>query len=121
MKINHQVSMDTAQEYPFCFVRCISSVYLGTVSQALYSRDEILEARFFDADRELRVFRDEDGALRAVELTVQPDDHRIKDTYVIDNARFGRTLTVRRILDADEDGQTYVKASCLCGWEGGTV
>lgn len=121
MKINDQVSMDMAQGYPFCFVRCISSVYLGTVSQALYREDELLEARFFDADREVRVFRDEDGALRAVELTAEADDRCMEETYIIDNARFGRTLTVRRILDADEDGQTYVKASCLCGWEGETV
>ena len=121
MIVNRNVSMDKAQEYPFCFVRSVSNVYLGSAEHAQYCVEEILEARFFDDSKELRMFRDEDGTLQTLELRREDGDRYIDETYLIDNARFGKSLSVRQFLDVDEDGQTYVKASCLCGWEGGTV
>ena len=120
--VNHHASMDAVKVYPYCFVRSVSEVYLGLTEQAQYSpEEEILEARFFDCEKELRLFRDENGNLQTVELCKEDGDRFMDETYVIDNARFGKTLTVRQFLDADEDGQTFVKASCLCGWEGGTA
>lgn len=120
MKVKHGVGMDAAHNYRLCFIRSLSAVYLGVAEEApKLEENEILEARFFNENGELRMFRGEDGTLCGVELTKESSDRCIEEAYVIDNAQFGSALTVRRILDADEDGQTYVKATCLCGWERG--
>lgn len=100
---------------PFSLIRSLSSVTLGrTLSQV--GTDELLEARFFSEQEEIRIFR-QDGALKAVRLTEEPDDHLLRETYVLENPQFGAEITVAHLLEADEDGQMHITATRLTGWK----
>ena len=104
---------------PFGWVCTLSKVMIGPVSPDL-TLEELIEARLFDNRKEIRLFRQE-GELSAAALTVEPDDLVIEKAYSLRNAkRFGSKLIVRKILDVDEDGQCYVAATMLAGWEGGS-
>lgn len=103
---------------PYAYLRCLSEVYLGK-TPAVVELAELQEARFFNGDVEIRIFAGE-GTHQAVKLTVGKEDRSIEESYdIMGHGEWGRTLTVRHILSADEDGQTYVQTTCLAGWEGG--
>jgi len=91
-------------ELPFAMVRTLSSVTLGrTPAEVL--EDELLEVRFFDRLREIRVFR-KDGVLCAALLRQEEGDLSYTETYPLRNAQlFGSRITVSHELEADEDGQ----------------
>ena len=107
-------ALEKGSLYPFAYIRRLSSVSLGRAPQAP-DADELIEARFFGPEGEIRVFR-ADGGLNAVALQEEPDEPACDQSYVIANPRFGKTLTVRNILAADEDGQYYVAAARLLDW-----
>ena len=102
---------------PWALVRSLSRVTLGPAPESL-DPAELVEARFFDSCREVRIFRN-DGALQAVCLTGEEQDSTLEETYDTAGDGFSGRLTLCRVLDADEDGQTYIRASRLMGWEGG--
>lgn len=103
-----------AAALPYAFIRRLSEVRLG-LNTAAFDADELLEARFFGPEGELRICRDGE-ALRAVTLSTEDGDETLEERYCIANPRFGRELTVRKILAFDEDGQAYVRASLLADW-----
>lgn len=115
--IDIQAALEAGQKLPFAWVRSLSQVSLGRTLLAA-DLEELLEARFFSRDREIRLFPGEDG-LRAVALTGEPEDHVMEEEYQIENPRFGRSITVTRVLDWDEDGQAYIAATRLSGWKEG--
>lgn len=43
----------------------------------------------------------------------------MEEEYLIENPQFGRSITVTRVLDWDEDGQAYIAATRLSGWKEG--
>lgn len=100
---------------PWALVRGLSRVTLGTAPTEI-DPEELIEARFFGAGEEIRVFR-AGGELRAVRLCAEPEDNTLEQTYQIKNPRFGKSLTVCRLLEADGDGQMNVTATRLTGWE----
>ena len=102
---------------PFAWLCTLSKVTLGAVPSQI-PLDELVEARLFDGQQEIRLFWQE-GKLSAVALTVEPNDIVIKNTYAIENSKlFGEKLTIWKVLGTDEDGQSYVAATLLAGWEG---
>lgn len=104
---------------PYSWICTLSGVSLGPVPTEI-PLEEVLEARFFGHTEEVRIFRRE-GELQAALLAEEPKDTVIEETYFIQNKkRFGTALTVRQILDYDEDGQCYVAAVRLADWKGGT-
>lgn len=111
-----------AADFPYAFIRCLSEVRLG-LNNAAFNADELLEARFFGPEGELRIYRDGE-ALRAVTLSAEDGDETLDEHYKLpgyelpEHSRFGRALTVRKILAFDEDGQAYVRATLLRKWEG---
>ena len=115
--IDIQAALEAGQKLPFAWVRSLSQVALGRTPLAV-ELEELLEARFFSRDREIRIFPGEDG-LRAVALTGEPEDHVMEEEYLIENPQFGRSITVTRVLDWDEDGQAYIAATRLSGWKEG--
>lgn len=100
--------------YPFAYIRRLSSVSFGRTPQPV-DAEELIEARFFGPDGEIRVFQTEDG-LKALLIREEPDEPYRDQAYEIANGKFGKTMTVRNILDADEDGQYYVAATRLLDW-----
>lgn len=100
---------------PYALLRFLSRVTLGCTPPQV-PEDELLEARFFSSEQEIRVFPGEDG-MQAVRLSAEPTDRVLEETYQIENRQFGGSLTVARVLDWDEDGQAYVAATRLTGWK----
>jgi hypothetical protein len=116
-KLNVQTALVEGAELPFALLRSLSAVTLGKNDSDIPDLEELLEARFFDEEQEIRIFRQEDQ-LHAVRLRCESSDRVLRDTYQIKNRQFGSQITVCRSLASDEDGQTYVSTVRLCGWEG---
>lgn len=104
-------------QLPYGFVKSYSTVALGR-KPLLLDPEELLEARFFDAQQEIRLFWRED-VLQAVRLEREPEDVVVYRSYLLSNpARFGKKIKVCQLLETDEDGQVYIAATQLAGWEG---
>lgn len=117
MEVNSALELGRA--LPYALVRSLSQVTLGLGPQAV-DPVELLEARFFSAGEEIRVFREEDG-LRAVRLTPQAEDVVLEERRELANPAFGKAVTVCRTLGFDEDGQAYVAGIRLTDWKGGEL
>lgn len=114
-KLNVEAAIREGLGLPYAMVRSLSQVTLGPAPAAVDAA-ELLEARFFDKEQEIRVFHGEDG-LEAVRLRGEDTDHTMDETYAVENPAFGGSLTVTRVLDWDGDGQAYTAASRLSGWK----
>ena len=115
--LSPEAALERGRRLPFALLRTFSAVSLGHTPATLPDAGELLEACFFSADEEIRLFRD-DGVLQAVSLRETPEAHTLENAYEIGNPAFGRLLTVRETLDFDEDGQAYVALSRLADWKG---
>ena len=101
---------------PFALIRTWEQVHLGCTPAQPPELDTLLEARFFDGNREIRLFRREEE-LCAVSLAGEPEDCILEERYKLE-PRFGTALTYCRHLGNDEDGQTIFVAARLSHWEG---
>lgn len=108
-------ALEQGKKLPFAMVTELSRVVLGRMPIA-FDRDELIEARFFDADTEIRVFA-ADGVCRACKVQREKDDKTIEKAYKTQGENTGSKVDVREYLTFDEDGQAGVCAVCLCGWE----
>lgn len=100
---------------PWVYLRSLSRVYLGKTPERL-TMDELLEARFFSEQQEIRIFLSEDG-LKAVRLEEETADRFLEEEIAV-NSGFGSSYTVHYLLQADEDGQTNRTVARLAGWKG---
>lgn len=111
-----QAALEQGAALPFALLRTWEQVHLGLTPATLPDVTELVEARFFDEQREIRLFR-RDRALCAASLTGEPGDRTLEETYELEPS-FGKTLTFCRLLEQDEDGQTFFAATRLSRWEG---
>lgn len=117
-RITPEDALLRAGAFPYAYFTEYSRAYLGRNTEKP-DPAELIEARFFGGDAELRLYRTEKG-WEALLLSEEEGDE------FIDAARrllpaFGQTLTVRRVLDIDEDGQAYIRYTRLAGWKGDTA
>lgn len=103
-------------QQPFAYITRLSEVIVGP-TPAQFTTEELLEARFFGADREIHIFTGEEG-LEAVCVEDEGQEDCLDITRRIRDPRFGKTLTLRRYLGYDADGQAYICATRLVGWKG---
>ena len=115
-RLTVQEALDRGHALPWAWVRCLSQVTLGPVPADI-SQEELIEARFFNTDEEIRMFR-AGGQLRAIWLRAEPEDNTLERTWPIENPKFGQAVTVCYTLEADEDGQMSLGTARLTGWEG---
>lgn len=115
-KLEINTALQQGMQLPFALIRTWSIVYLGKCPVQMPQLDELLEARFFGKNREIRIFRRE-GDMHAVSLEQTPEDRTLEETYELES-KFGKALTVCRHLSVDEDGQTVFIATRLSFWEG---
>lgn len=101
---------------PFAYITRLSEVTVGPTPAAL-PFEELLEARFFGPQREVRIWYD-DQEFHAVIIEDEDGDDHQDLTRPIRRSRFGRKLTLRRYLSYDEDGQAYICDTRLLAWEG---
>ena len=73
----------------------------------------MLEARFFDGEKELHMFKTEENWNFV--RTSKKDGDYLEKSYRMDAAFPGQELIVRQYVDYDEDGQAYIARTCLCG------
>ena len=116
-RLNVQEALNQGKTLPWALVRRLSSFTLGPAPE-MVDLDGLIGARFFSADEEVRLFRNEAG-LRAVCLTSEEGDTTIEREHKLANPKFGGTITVRQVLVFDEDGQAFIAYTLLTGWEGG--
>ena len=114
-KLELRAGLEVGGQLPYAYIRTLSAVTLGE-NPGVPELAELLEARFFDGEQEIRVFS-RNGNWECVRLAAEPGDELLEKSYKIGNSRFGEKLTVVDQLEADEDGQTYVAATRLAGWE----
>lgn len=103
------------EQFPYAMITRLSSVVLSRVTFP-FDPSEVIEARFFSNDHELRFFDDGNG-LEAALLEKEGTDVVIEKSAVL-LPNFGKKLFSRQYIDYDDDGQAYVRTVCLCGWEG---
>ena len=74
--------------------------------------DEVLEARFFDEEKEIRIYR-ENGSLKGIEIV----DNQVDEKYIDNNYKLevpsDAQLTVREYYEFDSDGQIKIFAKRL--------
>ncbi|MEG2137081.1 MAG: hypothetical protein RRY64_00340 [Oscillospiraceae bacterium] len=110
-------AMVRGQDYPYALLYRLSSVTLGRTKPV--NSEELTEARFFGPTGEIHVFQGADG-LTARVLAEDGADPVLDKTYDLLPA-FGKTLTLRQILDFDSDGQAYVAHTRLLDWKGAEI
>ena len=111
-----QAALEQGAALPFALLRTWDQVHLGPTPAMLPDVAELVEARFFDEQREIRLFR-RDRVLCAASLAGEPGDRTLEETYELEPS-FGKALTFCRLLEQDEDGQTFFAATRLSRWEG---
>lgn len=110
-----KAALQMGNALPYAWIRTVSMVAIGTAPQTV-DQAELIEARYFSREVEVRIFRDGD-TLRAVSLQAEAGDHNIEETYQIANPKFGGCISVCHVIGADEDGQSGVIETRLTGWE----
>lgn len=131
-------ALSEGRALPWALITTYGGVTLGPVP-AHFQEEEVIEARFFSPDREIHIWR-EGEALCAAILTGAEGTDRAEGTapaggdggaaadgdadavtrkYRLANDQLGEWIAVTQYLDYDEDGQAYVTAVRLSGWEGG--
>ena len=108
-------AIQEGKELPYCLIYSISSVYLGRTKENVEVDEEIIEAHFFDEDKEIRITRNQ-GIFIAAKLESSPEDDYIERVYHVKRAK-GK-LIVHEEIDYDSDGQAYVADIRLIGWRG---
>ena len=104
-------ALQQAEKLQFVMVTELSRVVIGKMPMDI-NWDE---ARFFDHDTEIRIFR-ENGELKARSVILQDDMLYIEKQYKKLQGNLGSEISVREYLTFDEDGQAGVSAVCLYDW-----
>ena len=114
-KLHLKEALQAGMKLPYAMISSLSQMTLGRTPSQIAEAD-LLEARFFSKEQEIRIFFNGD-ALQAVRLSEDATDCCLTETYSIENRQFGSSLTVTRILNWDEDGQAYTAAVRLSDWK----
>ena len=108
-KLELSAAREQALARPFALLRTLSSVTLGP-TPAVVQWEELTEARFFDAEQEIRfacgqAWQQTAGGIELEEETIPllPG--------------FGKILMLRRSYHPDEDGQLVPDGLRLTGWK----
>ncbi len=118
-RIEADTAIEQLKDYEFALIYMISGILLCRTSDLPeVDWEECMEARFFDKDKELHLYR-EDENLEAVEIVEENREDCLIRKYQLAN-RFkaaGGLLCVHEYLDYDEDGQATVSLTRLAGIE----
>lgn len=103
---------------PYAYITRLSQVTVGPTPDVC-PLEELLEARFFGPEREIRIWLEEDDFF-AVSLEDEDQDDCLEDlTRPIRRADcFGADLTLRRYVAYDADGQAYIRDTRLVAKKG---
>lgn len=104
-----------AAKEPYAYITRLSQVEVGLNSET-FSLEEVLEARFFGPQREIRIYH-EDAEFVGVMLEEEEGDVFLERTSLLREPRFGKSLTLRQYIAYDADGQGSIQNIRLVKWE----
>lgn len=109
-------ALEQMKELSFAMITRLSEVTIGEAPEE-FSFDELIEARFFDADREIHIFQ-ENGEWNYAYIS-EDDETEFFDSQSRLIADLGTKLVTRKHIAYDEtDGQAYISDMRLVSWEG---
>ncbi|WP_031556054.1 hypothetical protein [Oribacterium sp. FC2011] len=115
--INKDVALSEADNFPYAIIYTNSGIRFGLTPDVWENNKcSFNEARFFKPDEELHLFNYGDE-MRAVRTKENNADY-IEKKYALKDVFGNGTITVREYLDTDDDGQTFISATCLSDVEG---
>lgn len=100
---------------PYAYIRSISKVTFGTAPSKL-DLEELIEARYFYGNSEIRLFRRNDE-LKAAEIFVSEAEQGIRRAYEIANPKLGSSYKMIELISFDTDGQANICDTMLTEWE----
>ena len=125
LSIEAALDKAASSAFPWAMIHTYSNVALGKnpiieqgreLEEREICPEILLEARFFSESEEIRIFRQE-RELRAIWIAEGEEDLFLEETVKIANqSKFGDSVTIRRLVDFDDDGQAQIVASRLSGW-----
>ena len=114
-----QQAISLGLQEPFAYITRLSEVQVGR-TPGEFSTDELLEARFFGREREIRILASEDG-FQAYCLEDEDGDDCLEFIRQVRKSRnfsrFGSELTLLSYLGFDADGQAYICDTRLRNWK----
>ena len=115
-KMEPRAGLELGEQLPFAYIRTLSAVSLGETPE-LPDLDELIEARFFDREQEIRIFR-KNGSWTCCRIAGEPGDELLEKKFRLENReKFGEKLTMLYQLEHDEDGQTLISVGRLADWQ----
>lgn len=111
-------AIEFGRTMPYALIRTLSEVSLGHTPPELPSPEEILEARFFSADAEVRIVLNGETLCAAL-LSEEPGAETVDRTLTLQNPQFGKSVSLRHLIRYDEDGQASLSSGRLYDWKEG--
>lgn len=109
-------ALEQRKNLSFAMITRLSEITIGEAPEEL-SFDELIEARFFDADREIHIFQ-ENGEWNYTCIS-EEDGVEFFDRESRLIAGLGTKLVTRKHIAYDKtDGQAYISDMRLVNWEG---
>lgn len=111
--LSKEQALEQLPTLPYAMITRLSEVTVGNAPNS-FSFDELIEAHFFGADKEIHMFREqEDWCFACIEDT----DSEFLDTKSGLIAGLGKSVTTRKYISYDADGQAYISDMRLVNWE----
>ncbi|QNU68459.1 hypothetical protein EHE19_008700 [Ruminiclostridium herbifermentans] len=89
---------------------------IGEVENQKIDFSQLLEARIFNEDEELHIYQYEDRLRVFVKRKEEQDkDKYIEETQIL-RSKYGKEIKLRHYIGQDDDGQAFIKMTCLCGY-----
>lgn len=93
-------------------IYCYDEIISDKVENLNLDMDNIIEARIFNEDKELRIWRDEKDLKGSIFKEVNEISPPIEEEYILyprkDQGYNPTSLIVKKYLDYDPDGQAYI-------------
>lgn len=114
--LTREQALEQIKTLSFAMITRLSEVTIGKAPNE-FSFDELIEARFFDSEKEIHIFQ-ENGAWRYICVSEEDGTESFDKSYRL-IADFGTKLVIRRHISYDQaDGQAYISNMRLLHWEG---
>ena len=113
--VDMTAAVEKAVKYPYALIFSLSNAYMGKTPETV-DMEALVEGHFFDGHSELRILAEYDRP--AAYLLEEEDGDVTIDHSVKLIRKFGNRMTVCKYLKEDGDGQRYISAVRLKGWEG---
>ena len=101
------------ENFEFCIIYNYDKVEVGQSKEIIIEKENIIEAKFFNNDKELVIRRDANNKFIA-HLVIGKDDELIKNEERFLEEKFKKNkkyskLVVKKYFDLDEQSNAYVK------------